>query len=559
MTNKIYSACMIAMLAISIITGGCSKNDSNNPQEPAKVQKYHMVVNADKAQDHPANMPRRVLGLDGTTVNASWAVGEEVTVYNVTKNAAVSGVLTAQSSGARTTLSGDLTGIIEPSDVLTLKFLSPDYIGQDGTLEYISAHCDYAEASVTVASVSGGNITSTADAVFENKQAVVRFTLMDKADGSTLLNPTSFTINDGTSDIVTLADIPSATYTANGNGVLFVAIPGFADKTIKLSATVGSKVYVYEKSNVTFVNGNYYPITVKITPEGALPYGFSVSPAKRVLFSKGNLQYNAALGTHQCADGTTKQGTWRFAEHQWDYVGDAIEGTVYENNVKCDNALISSTYNGWIDLFGWGTSGWNSGAKAYQPWATNTNDKDYYPGNSSTNDLQGSYANADWGVYNAIKNGGNKAGLWRTLTGTEWNYLLSARTNANQLFGQATIDGLHVLILLPDNWSTSYSSTFIASPNNWTDNQYTLEEWKTLEQYGAVCIPNAKRRIYGNTINSGESVGGDIGIWTSSYSPESPVNCAWQIVVSGTLISSDNKSIGGRSNGHIVRLVQDIE
>ncbi len=559
MTNKIYFACMIAMLAISIIAGGCSKNDSNNPQEPAKAQKYHMVVNAAKAQDHATNTPRRVLGLDGTTVNASWAVGEEVTVYNVTKNAAVSGVLTAQSSGSRTTLSGDLTGIIEPSDILTLKFLSPDYIGQDGTLEYISAHCDYAEASVTVASVSGGNITTTADAVFENKQAIVKFTLISKADGTTLLNPTTFTINDGTNDIVTLTDIPAATYTANGNGVLFVSIPGFADKTIKLSAKVGSKGYVCEKSNVTFANGNYYPIAVKVTPEGALPYGFSVSPTKRVLFSKGNLQYNAALGTHQCADGKTLQGTWRFAEHQWDYVGDAIEGTVYENNVKCDNALISSTYNGWIDLFGWGTSGWNSGAKAYQPWATNTNDKDYYPGNSSTNDLQGSYANADWGVYNAIKNGGDETGLWRTLSGAEWNYLLSARSNANQLFGQATINGLHVLILLPDNWTTSYSSTFIASPNDWTDNQYTLEEWKALEQYGAVCIPNAKRRIYGNTINNGESVGGDIGIWTSSYSPESPVNCAWQIVVSGTLISSDNNSIGGRSNGHIVRLVQDVE
>ena len=75
MTNKIYSACMIAMLAISLIAGGCSKKDNNNPQEPAKVQKYHMVVNAAKAQDHPANTPRRVLGFDGTTVNASWAVG----------------------------------------------------------------------------------------------------------------------------------------------------------------------------------------------------------------------------------------------------------------------------------------------------------------------------------------------------------------------------------------------------------------------------------------------------------------------------------------------------
>ena len=489
MTNKIYFACMIAMLVISIIAGGCSKNDSNNPQEPAKAQKYHMVVSADKAQDHPANTPRRVLDLDGTTVNASWAAGEEVTVYNVTKNTAVSGVLIAQSSGARTTLSGDLTGIIEPSDILTLKFLSPDYTGQDGTLEHISAHCDYAEASVTVASVSVGNITSTADAVFENKQAVVRFTLMDKADGSTLLNPTSFTINDGTNDIVTLADIPAATYTTNGNGVLFVSIPGFADKTITLSATVGSKVYVYEKPNVTFVNGNYYPITVKVTPEGALPYGFSVSPTKRVLFSKGNLQYNAALGTHQCADGKTLQGTWRFAEHQWDYVGDAIEGTVYENDIKCNNELISSTYNGWIDLFGWGTSGWNSGANNYQPWSYSDNNEDYYVGGGSNHDLINDYAYADWGVYNAISNGGNSANSWRTLTNEEWDYLLFSRLNAYNFRGQATVNEVHGYVLLPDNWIAPLGLNFSMSPNNWTTNVYSNSNWEIMEKAGAIFLP----------------------------------------------------------------------
>ena len=84
---------------------------------------------------------------------------------------------------------------------------------------------------------------------------------------------------------------------------------------------------------------------------------FSVSATKKVMFSPGNLQFNAMKGIHQCADGTSQQGTWRFAEHQWDYVGDATNGNVYENGTKCDNAKINSTYNGWIDFFGWGTNG----------------------------------------------------------------------------------------------------------------------------------------------------------------------------------------------------------
>ncbi len=39
---------------------------------------------------------------------------------------------------------------------------------------------------------------------------------------------------------------------------------------------------------------------------------------------------------------------------------------------------VSATYDGWIDLFGWGTIGWSNGANAYQPWATSTSNSDYY-------------------------------------------------------------------------------------------------------------------------------------------------------------------------------------
>ena len=69
---------------------------------------------------------------------------------------------------------------------------------------------------------------------------------------------------------------------------------------------------------------------------------FSVSETLQVMFSPGILQFNAAEGTHECGDGTSRQGTWRFADNQWDYIGSA-------------NLNISSTYNGWTDLFGWGT------------------------------------------------------------------------------------------------------------------------------------------------------------------------------------------------------------
>ncbi|MBR4498358.1 MAG: hypothetical protein IKP08_06750 [Bacteroidales bacterium] len=95
--------------------------------------------------------------------------------------------------------------------------------------------------------------------------------------------------------------------------------------------------------------------------DGAILAEFSVSDSTKVHFSQGNLQYQAS------------SNTWRFAENQWDFVGDSIDGTVYEKGIKSDNAKISSSYDGWIDLFGFGTSGY----KGRMPYMTSTIYADY--------------------------------------------------------------------------------------------------------------------------------------------------------------------------------------
>ena len=227
--------------------------------------------------------------------------------------------------------------------------------------------------------------------------------------------------------------------------------------------------YTNVKSDAT-IYASYSRINEPSTTQpGSLPGLFSVAPDKQVYFSQGNLQY---MGATQ---------TWRFAENQYDTVG------IFNNN-------ISSSYNGWIDMFGWGTSGWNSGAKEYQPYSTSTTDADYYPGNTYSNDLTGPYMNANWGIYNAIYNGGNKTGLWRTLTQDEWQYLYSNRANADSKHAYATINGIGGYILLPDNWILPNGLTFDASGTNATANQYTKEQWKLMEQNGAVFLPAAGYR-----------------------------------------------------------------
>ena len=176
---------------------------------------------------------------------------------------------------------------IAANDVLTLQFpKSGDitYDGQDGLLSTISANYDYAQASVTVASVDGSDIKTAGAAHFTNQQAIVKFTIKDKSNN--LLNATKLTINVNDSRKELIVEIPSSTY------IVYVAIPGFTSKTITLSAVVGNEVYSYTKSGVTFTNGHYYPITVKMTKQV-----HTTANIGKIIATNGCIYENASAAT----------------------------------------------------------------------------------------------------------------------------------------------------------------------------------------------------------------------------------------------------------------------
>ena len=183
---------------------------------------------------------------------------------------------------------------------------------------------------------------------------------------------------------------------------------------------------------------------------------FSASADKQIIFSSGNLQYHPA------------NNEWRFAENQTDYIGDA-------------NSNIAADYDGWIDLFGWGTGD--------------------APTKSST--LHSDYSTfVDWGT-NPI--GADAPNTWRTLSKDEWMYIFYNRPNAQSLFALGSVNGVNGTIILPDNWTTPSGVSFVASTtqglsrdgsyyynsngNNFSHNAYTAEQWQTMEQAGAVFLP----------------------------------------------------------------------
>ena len=314
--------------------------------------------------------------------------------------------------------------------------------------------------------------------------------------------------------------------------------------------------YHYSKSGEyveTLVNSagcdSLITLTLLIHNEPDLNGSFSVSPTHQVKFSRGNLQYYAP------------KNLWRFGCHQYDYIG-------------ANNSRASEHYDGWIDLFGWATSGWHNRADVlniyYKPYDMADANNYYGPSrNMEEWNLVGTSAKYDWGS-NRIANGGDSAGLWRTLTADEWNYLISLRNNAINLQSRATVNSVQGLILLPDNWTAPAGTTFTADADDFETNSYTEARWNLMEQAGAVFLPAAGFRENGTTRYPNY-----MGLYWSSTGMTTGINENWNsqsyyMRFSLTPIGANYKpsvesnnwdglfSYAGKSYGYSVRLVKDL-
>ncbi len=243
--------------------------------------------------------------------------------------------------------------------------------------------------------------------------------------------------------------------------------------------------------NMSFGNNEY------------VPKAFSVSSVRKVVFARGNLQYQAS------------SDTWRFANYQYEHIGDA-------------NKNISKTYAGWIDLFGWGT------------------------GNNPTltsDDISNYQTFVDWGI-NRID--GDTPNTWRTLSADEWRYILETRVNASNLCGIAYINGEPGVVLLPDDWVQPQDVTFMpgggALASYKCPNWYSTRQWQKIESAGAVFFPLTCGRIVTQITSANYGY-----YWSSSIGQES---YALGVTSIGSVFVEFNGAT--RSYGFSVRLVKDL-
>lgn len=368
-----------------------------------------------------------------------------------------------------------------------------DFSNQAGTL------ADVTDYHIAVGSEVYSGQTSYS-ATLEMKAAFARI------DMSAFSGETVYVHGD---DIYATATIDYTAGTISGGIKGFVNVgTGSADKFVALIPSTNSQTTIKFDSNkktgnMIFLNGIQAGKFYSKSDGSALQFinapqtenfkglftgacqtvGSSTIITKMVRFSKGNLQYNP------------NADSWRFAEHQYDMCVNANDMQTYYMVLTVDDEYLFLTseqfsqldedqilysqeyeylaydissmytpdYDGWIDMFGWGT--WGDGNI---PYLTSSDYNDY-----------------QWEEFTVLLDNHND---WYT-PDNELYYVFSRRKNYNSLSGCATINGVNGVIALPDDSELTINS----NKSDWNNNVYTAEQWSSMESAGAVFMPLSGR------------------------------------------------------------------
>lgn len=329
-----YFRTLATLLFAGAMTFSCALNEEpfNEPDQPVMdgPKVYTLTITA-------GNAATKALNVDGNTgkLLATWGAKDSIKVVSGTDTIGTLYAQSISSNGKTASFSGSLSKeVVKNDDVLVLWYNKKGYSAfgsQDGTLASAAEH-DCAKATVTVESIDDytGHVTlKEGTAIFKTQTAVLKLNLT--TDGTSPLNATKLTLA-GSFTVLSFTvpheiysfSIPDATYVANGNGVLYFAlpdkddladkvydstitIPGFgnvalknyltldnikdqlANTTITVTATCGGVNCTGSVSGYPFTKNNYYTATLTLTP----PYYAAMnSDIGKVIATDGNIYAN---------------------------------------------------------------------------------------------------------------------------------------------------------------------------------------------------------------------------------------------------------------------------
>ena len=580
---------LLTVLAAVLLTGCSAEIEQGQTVGGMPINLGYSVVTATAETRAATNLNNDALTLGSVAVSVKKHTdGTYTTTYNYT--AAAGGALSPATASNQFyyETDGSSSDIIAyyPATASTTFSVETDQI-ENG--DYQSSDLMWAQVTDQLPTNSTVNLefSHLLTKIIVNASAGEGITSITSVTLNSVKPKVTFTPADGTVALAS-SDNAATSITMSNEGAAIIPPQTIDGSFITIVTNAGTAIYAVE--NKEFESGHQYTLNIIVNaaaigatntitgwtsqgtvtvqptitekqyvmiPYGAVPGLFTInSDGDQVFFSHGNLQYRASTGT------------WRFAENQYDYVGNGTYGNV----TGSDNTQISSSYSGWIDLFGWGTSGWNNDNAFYQPYSSSKatsgtytlyNGFGYGPtsGGTYTYSLTDSYANADWGVYNAISNGGNSAGLWRTLTTDEWLYLLGMTIYGSDASGharyrkyfRATVNSVQGIVVLPDDISGISdipAESSCGTSSTFDGKTYTTAAWSALESAGAVFLPAAGSR-YGTEVNDDSFLYAFGYYWsTTAYS----TGYAWGVRFSS--ISMEPADYSGRYVGSSVRLVR---
>ena len=251
---------LCGMLAVLAFTA-CS-NDSDEATG-SENHIWHVTLTASMG-----DATHRALDADGNTITASFAAGDVVEV--VRADGSPVGPLTAKTTGASTTLEGNISGTFATDEVLKLRYRSAtaNYDGQEGTLPGIAAGQDYAEGTLTVKTVTPLTFESNS-VTLAPQQSITKFTFKD---GSSDINVKTFGIA-ATGLVQSIAangteTVGAVTGTlATPSSDVYVALRNKETGTKTYSFTIQDEDgnwYIFTKA-ANLSNGKNYTATVSMT------------------------------------------------------------------------------------------------------------------------------------------------------------------------------------------------------------------------------------------------------------------------------------------------------
>ena len=522
-TKTIFKMLAAAMLMPAmLLTTACSNSDDEivNTENPTNTKGYALPVTINVSRQGDATTRAT---FDGSKL--SFSAGDKLFVqgsYNE-GNCTFAGMLDYVSDGK---FSGTIMTQTEWTGT-TEELLSADG-GANATL-LPAGYGKYGYLSIEDEGTYEAILSENPNKAFATSKAtaVEQFSWEDDNDYSSGFELTpanailNFTINglDASTEVDVSFSYPnypdpiviSGKVTTDGDGTATFAIGIIYGNNLKdCTLTVdGNNIAMPTK---TVEAGHIYNISRNAIP-GALIGKFSVSSTKKVYFSKGNLQ-----ATY---DGSN--WTWAFAEHQWDYIGNAAGNT----KVTASSPYISE--NATVDLFGWvgASSNWAGVNKYGITSSSATNNRNGY-GNVASESLK-----SDWGALIGLG--------WRTLSMAEWTYLLATRT----VNGGKGADKSYTL-----NQSVNGKRGMVIYPDNYTGAVYSGDNWASFEAAGCVFLPAAGWRD-GTTIKNSIN---DRGYYWST-TPSNATAAKRMFFAGGLELDGDNS----RAFGFSVRLVREVE